>query len=300
MPSRLQLFFMMLLWGCLILRANGSLGWEHSRAMMRPQFAREQVSDLDLEELHVQNMMRALDLTIQPNKWTDALDLQVLFFRLTLDSATEFLFGQSVDSQINLLPGHKHNETVGKGPNSFSFAEAFDKGQMALATRARYMDSYWLISPKGFKDACSTCHEFIDHYVRIALSKTIEQKNKDPSGKERYIFLEALAAQTQDPIELCSQLLHILLAGRDTTASLLGWLFYCLARDPARYKKLRDTIIEEFGTYENPSDITFAKMKSLKYLQNCNNEALRLVSTAESNLLCSGLQHLARRLSRIE
>lgn len=101
---------------------------------MRPQFAREQVSDLQLEELHVQNMMRALDFTKQPNKWTDTVDLQVLFFRLTLDSATEFLFGQSVDSQIALAPGYKKTaQTSVADANSVDFATAFDKGQMGLA-----------------------------------------------------------------------------------------------------------------------------------------------------------------------
>ena len=280
------------------MKTNEPLGWEHSRAIMRPQFAREQVSDLELEELHVQNMMRALDLTTQASRWTESLDLQVLFFRLTLDSATEFLFGQSVDSQLNLLPGYKHNQAaVGSGPNSSAFAEAFDNAQMALATRARYQDRYWLISPKGFKDACATCHEFIDHYVRLALSKKNQRKNTTSGEKEKYIFLEALAAQTQDPLELRSQLLHILLAGRDTTASLLGWLFYCLARDPARYQKLRDVIIGEFGTYHNPCEITFSKMKSLKYLQNCNNEALRLVSTSESNFSYAGLRSVPKKTS---
>ena len=63
------------------------------------------------------------------------------------------------------------------------------------------------------------CHEFIDHFVRLALSKDNREKEKELEGgsKEKYVFLEALATQTQDPIELRSQLLNILLAGRDTT-----------------------------------------------------------------------------------
>ena len=97
------------------------------------------------------------------------------------------------------------------------------------------------------------------------------------------MYPQALAAETQDPIELRSQLLHILLAGRDTTASLLGWLFLCLARDPARYQKLRSIVIEEFGTYDNPSEITFSKLKDCRYLQHCNNEALRLYPVVPLN-----------------
>lgn len=260
-------------------------GWEHSRAMMRPQFARDQVSDLDLEERHVQNMMKALDVFLGSDNCTECVDLQVLFFRLTLDSATEFLFGESVDSQLHLIPGYQNEKSVG-GLHSSDFAAAFDAGQMALATRARFARRYWLIWPKGFKESCTVCHEFIDHFVRLALSKELREKELEKGkswGKEKYIFLEALAAETQDPIELRSQLLNILLAGRDTTASLLGWLFLCLSRDPARYKKLRDNIIEEFGTYENPIGITFAKLKSCQYLQHCNNETLRLYPVVPLN-----------------
>jgi cytochrome P450 len=63
----------------------------------------------------------------------------------------------------------------------------------------------------------------------------------------------------------------------------LGWLFFCLSRDPTRYKKLRHTVIEEFGTYENPKGITFAKLKGCQYLQHCNNEALRLYPVVPLN-----------------
>ena len=250
---------------------------------MRPQFVRDQVSNLDLEERHFQDMMKALDLYLEPNGWTSEVDLQVLFFRLTLDTATEFLFGESVESQRKLLPGYKSTQ---EDKLSSDFAEAFDKGQMSLATRARFADMYWIANPKGFQASCVVCHEFIDRFVRLALSKELREKDlekSDSDKKEKYIFLEALARETQDPVELRSQLLHILLAGRDTTASHMGWLILALARDPARFKKLRDIIIAEFGTYENPSDITFAKLKGCRYLQHCNNESLRLYPVVPVN-----------------
>jgi cytochrome P450 len=57
----------------------------------------------------------------------------------------------------------------------------------------------------------------------------------------------------------------------------------CLSKDPSRYKKLRDTVIEHFGAYSNRSEITFAKLKSCTYLQQCNNEALRLFPVVPVN-----------------
>ncbi|KAL5348540.1 hypothetical protein ACLOAV_005956 [Pseudogymnoascus australis] len=282
-PKRRNNFFPLL--GNGIFTQDGA-GWEHSRTMMRPQFARDQVSDLDLEEEHVQNLMRA----IVPNAdgWTDTLDLQVLFFRLTLDSATEFLFGESVDSQLVGLPGYVKDHTRDESQSEEVFAAAFDKGQSVLATRSRMQGLYWLYNPKDFKKSCTDCHAFIDHFVRLALSKDLPAEKTPPADsekgkKEKYVFLEALAAETRDPIELRSQMLNILLAGRDTTASLIGWVFYSLARDPERYAKLRNIVLEEFGTYSQPRDITFARLKSCQYLQHVNNEALRLYPVVPVN-----------------
>lgn len=151
---------------------------------MRPQFARDQVSDLDLEERHVQNMMQSLDTSMQSNNWTGLVDLQILFFRLTLDSATEFLFGQSVDSQIRLLPGHKATELDAQADD---FAMAFDKGQMGLATRARFMTMYWLSNTKEFQDCCKICHKFIDQFVRLALSKELREKELEVGFTKRLL-----------------------------------------------------------------------------------------------------------------
>jgi cytochrome P450 len=56
----------------------------------------------------------------------------------------------------------------------------------------------------------------------------------------------------------------------------MNLVFYNLSRDPVRYKKLRDIIINNFGTYDDPRDITFEKLKECKYLRYVNDETLRL------------------------
>lgn len=188
---------------------------------MRPQFTRDQVSDLDLEETHMQNMMRALEPLITTDGWIEKVDLLPYFFRLTLDSATQFLFGESVNSQLQSLRQTDENNKS-KESQEVKFARAFDAAQSALATRLRFMDQYWLYNSREFRQACGVVHEFVDHFVRLALSKNLRAK-KQPSQNEPYVFLEALAAETQDPLELRYQLLNLLLAGRDTTASHLGW-----------------------------------------------------------------------------
>jgi cytochrome P450 len=50
--------------------------WEHSRALLRPNFVRDQVSDLELEENHVQNMFKVIP--IQSDGWTAETNIQQL------------------------------------------------------------------------------------------------------------------------------------------------------------------------------------------------------------------------------
>ncbi|KIM92650.1 hypothetical protein OIDMADRAFT_46607 [Oidiodendron maius Zn] len=251
-----------------IFTQDGS-AWEHSRAMLRPQFLRTQVSDLSLEERHVWKMMEAI--VPGENGWTEELNLQPLLFRLTLGQTTEFL---GLFNHAEKLDSPDHNPQ--------SFAADFDRCQATLATRIRYGKLYFLVDSAAFRKSCLRCHEFVDHYVNRALVEDLNDPGKDIEN-ERYVFLKALISETRDPAELRSQILNILLAGRDTTAALMSWVFYCLARDPQRFAKLRAIIVSEFGTYKSFSNITFENLKDCKYLQYCISETLRLFPSVSFN-----------------
>jgi cytochrome P450 len=168
-----------------------------------------------------------------------------------------------VDSQLDDISNLENTPHSSPSPNEKLSASAFDTGNATLAKRTRFKDKILARPPPDFITSCKASHDFIDHFVRLALSKA---KNKTKLEASKHVFLESLAAETQDPIELRSQSLHILLAGRDTTASLLSWLFFSLARSPAHYAKLHAVVLEQFGTYDVPMNITFASLKGCKYL----------------------------------
>lgn len=246
---------------------------------------RSQVSNLELEEAHVKALTTVLERHLLHDGWTDPLDLQELFFRLTLDSATEFLFGESVNSQL----GHGASGAAAEG--DISFAQAFDSSQFTLSLGARLGSLYWVAHTPSFKKNVSRVHSFVNHFVEIAMNQDVDKKGRE-SEKGGYVFLHALAAETRDPRELRFQLLNILLAGRDTTASTLSWLFYTMADAQYQhiFQRLRAVIVQEFGTFSDPRDISFERMKSCQYLQWCISECLRLypavslnVRTAETN-----------------
>lgn len=247
--------------------------------MLRPQFSRQQINDLDLEEKHVQNMFNVL--SVNPDGWTDVVDLQVLFFRLTIDAATEFLFGESVGSQMAELSRYS-----GATRNENKFTYAFDRAQYLLFQAGRYGDNYWLGHNADFRKQVKVVHEFVDSYVDMALQKQQDFRKTErqaSENKQKYVFLEAIAAETQDREKLRDQLLNILLAGRDTTASLLSWIFSTLARHPDVFAKLRRAVIADFGTFDDPREITFETLKSSSYLQHTLKEALRLYTVVPVN-----------------
>ena len=64
--------------------------------MLRPNFAKTQTGDLEMFESHFQHLLQAIPCDGQ------MVDLQELFFKFTLDTATEFLFSESV---FTLEPG---------------------------------------------------------------------------------------------------------------------------------------------------------------------------------------------------
>lgn len=213
--------------------------------------------------------MKALESNLNTTTgWTSKVDLLPLFFNLTLDSSTEFLFGESAGTQIAALTGTSTN----------SFADDFNESQLVLALASRMGPYYWTMHNAAFRRAVKRTHDYVDHFVNIALRSDGTSKGKTGDGKEKYVFLEELAQKTKDPEELRSQLLNILLAGRDTTASTMGWFFYLIALDENQeiYKKLRTVILDDFGTYSSPKDITFETLKNCRYLQWCLNETLRI------------------------
>lgn len=253
-------------------------GWKHSRAMLRPQFAREQVSHVKALEPHIQLLARHID-----THGGARFDIQELFFRLTVDSATEFLFGESVaslqDEQIGLAAEMHAVDFDGKK----GFAAAFNGAQAVLSSRSIAQKLYWVVDGAQFRQQCAHVHRFADYYVQKALSASpleLEQKLKDG-----YIFLYELVKETRNPKILRDQLLNILLAGRDTTAGLLLFTMFELARNPQIWAQLQREISDAFGVGDaaRVDEISFETLKLCQYLKAILNETLRLYPSVPQN-----------------
>jgi cytochrome P450 len=175
--------------------------WKQSRDMLRPQFAHRQYEDLEVFHEPTDDLLKALSSG-------GVADLQPFFFRLTLDVTTAFLFGESVKSLTDATAKGQHN-----------FAEAFNVAQDYVAKRMRLQDLYWLVGGRTFREACATVHRFADSIIERGLSR--DKTGDEARGK--YTFLDFLAENSSDRTALRSQIINILVAGRDTTACLISW-----------------------------------------------------------------------------
>ncbi|KAI0400446.1 cytochrome P450 alkane hydroxylase [Xylaria palmicola] len=234
--------------------------WKHSREILRPQLAYREYEDLELFREPVEDLLQILPKT------GGVVDLQPLFFRLTLDVTTAFLFGKSIHSL--LTPKDSKEQT---------FAQAFDTAQSYVASRFRLLDLYWLIGGREWRDACAKVQMFADQIIDENLSNS---ETTDGQNDGRYVFLKSVAKASPDRASLRGQIINILAAGRDTTACLLSWTFFLLVRHPRVMEKLRAEIsalpvIEE--------ETTRADLRNLNYLQNILKETLRLYPSVPVN-----------------
>ncbi|CAN6604255.1 hypothetical protein TRVA0_002S03884 [Trichomonascus vanleenenianus] len=240
-------------------------GWFHSRAMLRPQFTKDQVANLAGFEKHVD---RLLGLFESSTKDGQVIDVQPFFHSLTLDFSCEFLFGEDIKSLI----GGREDLTC--DPNEFQ--DAFDAAQEFVMTRSQLGSLYYLYDSFKFRRDIKVCKKFVERFVHKALN--IHDGVKEDG---RYVFINALAKQTQDPVVLRDQCLNVLLAGRDTTASLLSLSVYLLARHKDVWASLRRHVLHQFGHAKD--DITYDGLRSCQYLKNFINEVMRFYSIVPFN-----------------
>lgn len=125
--------------------------------------------------------------------------------------------------------------------------------------------------PPKLISAVKVLNDFIEPFVQRAVSHAKENKNQ-----HRGTFTEALAEFTNDKTVLRDQLVNTLLAGRDTTAATLSWLFYELAYHPEVYNQLRREIIDTIGNAKP----TYDDLKNMKYLRYCLNESESILCLA--------------------
>lgn len=175
--------------------------WKHSRELLRRQFVRINFKDLSTFDHHVDDLIASLSSS------KGIVDLQPAFFRFTLATTNALLFGE----RDSILKDEDHDE----------FARCFDYASMISAIRLRLADLEWMYKPKAFRRACAVIKKYAGHFVHQALEQQ-DSSDDGPKSESQALILD-LHQELQDADLVRDQLVHVLIAGRDTTACLMSW-----------------------------------------------------------------------------
>lgn len=232
-----------------IFTLNGR-SWSHARAILRPSMTKQKMGVLpSILERHFNAFLQRLPSGI------GSIDLQPLFFGLSMDIATGFLMGHST----NMLSKDNADEEQ-------QFVDDYMLCSEEATDKMRLGPISWLRYNRRAETAKLRVFDYIDKYIEVS---RLRQTSPELDGGRKN-FMHDLEAAIEDRKTLRDQILHILLASRDTTASLLSNLFFTLAKEPDIYSKLREEIMTTVGQ----AIPTFDELKDMRYLKWCVNECM--------------------------
>ncbi|EJP65354.1 Cytochrome P450 CYP584D4 [Beauveria bassiana ARSEF 2860] len=240
-----------------IFSVNGA-SWSHARSLLRPSFAKRDKSAITaMLEDHFQSFLRHVPRN------EEAVDLQPLFFALTMDFASQFLTSKS----SHMLDETRSHDKEWQFFEDYTTCSEEVIKKMCLGPLQIFR--YNRAAEKAKRRVFKYMDGFIDEALRSADSKEAKEDN----------VLTKLAEVTPDRKMLRDQMLHLLVASRDTTASLLCNLFFMLAKEPEMYKTLRQEVLSVCGDAPPLPD----QLKQMKYLCWCVQESLRLHPVIPTN-----------------
>ena len=255
--------------------------WKRARQLVSPQFTKQSISNFDLYERHVQELSQLL----KPGEdgWTEERDIQPLICNMLLDTITEWLFGESAQAQNPEAQARISRSAKEDVPDTQVVTETLDYATSWLAKAVLLGRWYWLIPNFTVKRRWRNIERLVDWYVHRALNKKLHlDPSVDGVSSDRYILLDELSKSTRDPLRLRGEVISLMVGGRTTTASLLDWTVYYLARHAEIYATLRSAVRKDFGTVYVPSEKSFDELRSCQYLMACVNEGLRLATPIPS------------------
>ncbi|KAJ7062829.1 cytochrome P450 [Mycena amicta] len=286
-----------------VFNADGEM-WKFHRSMTRPYFSRERVTDFDIFDKHAKDVLDRVTARLNEGY---PVDIQDVVARFAVDSATEFLFGVSVDS---ILAGLAYPQSAHLTSPEFlshpsnEFVTSFIEGQRLNIDRMRFgsrwqLSEFWkdlihphrqardlFYSPLSRSSLMQVMDSFIEPIVQRALN---ERAQRDATGanteeKEATTLLTHLTKDTQDLGVIRDEILNMLVAGRDTSAAGITFAIYMLAEHPDMACRLREEVLNRVGPSGRP---THEDIKNMPYLRAFINETMRLYPPIPMNVRTS-------------
>ncbi|KAI0115672.1 cytochrome P450 alkane hydroxylase-like protein [Nemania sp. FL0031] len=225
--------------------------WRHSRKCLRPSFARSNLMDLSVLSGEMDKLLEKL-----PQDGS-TVNLQPLLYAMFLNTSLNFLLGISSDEENQKAPC-----------TTEEFVDAFHSALFMTMVHILVGKAWRLVPKSKYFRVCKRAHEFLDHYIQLAIGES--RNTEQDSGKSKTL-IQNLSSVSEDKSFIRSQVIQGMMASQETTSSLLGNVFFLLARNQEYWRKVRHQVLEI-----DEGVLRFEALRENKLLRNIIFETLRL------------------------
>ncbi|KAI9026357.1 cytochrome P450 [Hyaloraphidium curvatum] len=209
------------------------------------------------------------------------VDLQDLLLRCTLDSFGRLAMGTDFGciSQEPVIKNGKYSLP------DVEYMESFDFVNMLVSKRT--VNPFWPVTERlsgenaKLRKSQEVMRRVADGIIAQKKAAIAKGEHKQKDMLDYFMVTKNFEGGLPPDDELRDFVANIVIAGRDTTAQTLTWLFYCLANHPEVERKVREELVSVLGDKEP----TYETLKELKYTNAVFNETLRLYANVPGNLL---------------
>ncbi|KAF9351089.1 Protein kinase alk2 [Mortierella sp. NVP85] len=200
------------------------------------------------------------------------VDFYALMLHFTLDSFGAVSFGKSFGCLDNI-------------EQQVPYAVSFD--DLTEIVSQRLKDPAWPL-----RERLTGVHKKVQHHKNVirgyALDIIEKRRREGFSASKKDLLQWLLEAKDEEGNPLSEDLLvdivlSFSIAGRDTTAQALTWMFYSIYRDGAD-KDIAKLLTKEVDDVLQGGDPTYETYKQQKYAEACFHEALRIYPVSPRNL----------------
>ncbi|KAH7283359.1 hypothetical protein KP509_34G003200 [Ceratopteris richardii] len=259
-----------------IFNADGEM-WKKHRKIASFEFSNRKLKQMSIATFR-HNALRLLSLLDERVPSRQPLDLQDLFFRMTMDSLCQLIFG---------IEGSSLSPPLAKIP----FASTFDNINDIII--ARLVNPFWKIqrafnigNERIIKQNLTTLNNLIVAVLeeRRKATKEIKSSEERCDLLSQFMRYNGCGDGKYSDDELRDFIINFMVAGRDTTAVALSWFVYCLCRHPHVVEQIQMETLDALGLdidhdlkmEDFAMRLDYESLMKMQYLHAALSECLRL------------------------
>ncbi|XP_062010762.1 cytochrome P450 704C1-like [Rosa rugosa] len=254
--------------------------WRHQRKLSSYEFSTKVMRDFS-HAVFKTNAVKLAQIISEAVSCDQAIEIQDLFMKSSLDSIVRILLGIELDTMS------------GTNEEGIRFSYVFNEANEFILYR--YVDFFWKIkrflnigSEAVLKNHIKVIDQFMYKLIKSKMDAVHKSEDRLPLKKRDFIS-RLLEMKETNPKYIKDMGVNFIIAGKDTVATTLSWLFYMLCKYPRIQEKIAQEVREATNLKDNSSvdelaaSLTEEVLDKMQYLHAALTETLRLYPAVPVN-----------------